>query len=121
MKQLEAFFDYTCPYCLKAHQNLMRILPGFPQIEVVWRPCESHPRPDRYGFHSDLCIQGMFFAADNGVDLLAYHERAYSLILKRRVNVENIDILAQSFSDLLDAEAFGTSPVPTIMVPPLPL
>jgi predicted DsbA family dithiol-disulfide isomerase len=56
--------------------------------------------------HSDLCIQGMFFAADNGIDLLSYHKRIYEIVLKHRVDVENIDILAASLSDLLDADAF---------------
>ena len=105
MNHLEVFFDYACPYCLMGHEDLIKLLRDRPQIEVVWRPCESHPRPERHGMHSDLCIQGMFFAADNGVELWAYHERAYALILKRQVNVENPDILAECFSDLLDAHA----------------
>ena len=105
MSKLEVFFDYACPYCLIGHNHLIDLLPDFPDLEVVWRPCESHPRPEKYGMHSDLCIQGMFFVVDNGVDLWTYHERAYSLILKRRMNVENIDILTECFSDLLDAKA----------------
>jgi len=106
MLKLEVFFDYACPYCYKGHQNLIELLPDFFQIEIIWRPCESHPRPDRYGMHSDLCIQGMFFAADQGVNLWEYHERMYDLILNRRVNVEDIDTLSENVADLLDAEAF---------------
>ncbi|MDR2044121.1 MAG: DsbA family protein [Clostridium sp.] len=106
MIRLEVFFDYACPYCLEGHQNLRDLLPDYPQIEVVWRPCEAHPRPERYGPHSDLCIQGMFCAAEQGADLWTYHERAYELILKRHVDVENIDVLAQCFFDLPDAGAF---------------
>ena len=104
MNQLEVFFDYTCPYCYEGHQNLIRILSDFPELEILWRPCEAHPRPERYGKHSDLCIQGMFFAMDEGANLWAYHERAYSLFLKRRVNVERIEPLAECFSDLLSAD-----------------
>ena len=103
---LEVFFDYACPYCLKGHSALLELLPDFPEIEVVWRPCESHPRPERYGVHSDLCIQGMFFAADAGADLPAYHERMYDLCLRRRVDVEDIDTLAANVGDILDADAF---------------
>jgi len=102
--RLEVFFDYACPYCWKGHQLLLELLPSYQQIEVIWRPCESHPRPERYGVHSDLLIQGMYYAAENGVGLLAYHERAYELIWKRRVNVENAVTLADSFSDMLDAD-----------------
>jgi len=104
--QLEVFFDYACPYCLRGHENLLALLPEHPDIEVVWRPCEAHPRPERYGPHSDLCIQGMFFAADQGLDLWAYHARMYGLCLRRWVNVEDVNTLAAHVGDLLDAEAF---------------
>jgi predicted DsbA family dithiol-disulfide isomerase len=102
MTQLEIFFDYACPYCWQGHQNLMDLLPGFPGIEVVWRPCESHPRPERYGPHSDLLIQGLLFAMDVGTDLQRYHERAYALALRRKVNAEDADALAAGFAGLLD-------------------
>ena len=106
MPQLEVFFDYACPYCLKGHQYLLELMPEFPHIEVVWRPCEAHPRPERYGPHSDLCIQGMFFADERGADLWAYHERMYDLALGRQVNIEDIGALAAHVADLLDANAF---------------
>lgn len=106
MPKLEVFFDYICPFCLRGHKHLMELLPDHPDIEIVWRPCESHPRPERYGPHSDLCIQGMFFAQENGIDLLAYHERMYDLAQKQRIDIEDIEILADSVADLLDAEAF---------------
>ncbi|MDR1464887.1 MAG: DsbA family protein [Oscillospiraceae bacterium] len=107
--KLEVFFDYACPYCLKGQDNLLELLPDFPETEVLWRPCESHPRPERYGQHSDLCIQGFFFAQENGADILAYHQRMYDLVLRQRVNVENIGNLAAHVDDLLDADAFRTA------------
>ena len=105
MTSLEVFFDYACPYCLSGHQILLELLPDFPHVSVVWRPCESHPRPERFGMHSDLLIQGMYFAADHGANLLAYHQRAYDLILKRRADVERADVVAAGFADLLDTDA----------------
>lgn len=105
-RELEVFFDYVCPFCLRGYHYLMELLPDFPDLEILWRPCESHPRPDRYGMHSDLCIQGMFFAQQQGVDLLAYHERMYDLMQRRQVDVENADVLADHVGDLLDVEAF---------------
>lgn len=106
MGQLDVFFDYACPYCLRAHGYLKELLPAYPQIEVRWHPCESHPRPERYGPHSDLCIQGCFFAAAHGVDVLAYHDRMYRAIWEDRVDVEDIDALSRCVSGLLDADAF---------------
>jgi len=46
----------------------------------------------------------MFFAAEHGIDLWIFHNRAYSLMLDTDVNVEDIDALAESLSDLLDAD-----------------
>jgi predicted DsbA family dithiol-disulfide isomerase len=107
MKQeLEVFFDYACPYCLRAHEYLTELMPQYPDVSIVWRPCEAHPRPDRYGPHSDLCIQGYFFALENGVDVLAYHARMYRAALKDRIDIENIDVLTDSVRDLVDADAF---------------
>lgn len=104
-RQLEVFFDYACPYCLRAHRYLLELLPQHPDLAVVWRPCEAHPRPDRYGPHSDLCIQGFFFAQAHGADLWAYHERMYKAALQDRIPIEHIDTLAESVRDLLDAAA----------------
>lgn len=106
MKKLEVFFDYACPYCGKAHARLVELLAGMPALEPVWRPCEAHPRPERYGPHSDLCIRGMFYARDNGLDLMAYHERMYRAALVDRIRIEDAEILAAYVWDLVDAKAF---------------
>lgn len=107
MQALEVFFDYACPYCLRGHGYLEAVLPGFPGVAVRWQPCEAHPRPDRYGPHSDLCIQGMFFAQAQGVDLWAYHRLVYDLIHRGHVDIESIDALTQALSPLLDADALA--------------
>ena len=106
MRKLEVFFDYICPYCLKGHNFLKELLPDYLDIEVVWRPCEAHPRPERYGFHSDLCIQGLFFAVDNGVDIWEYHDRIYRAALIDRVNIEDPEVIAGRVYGLLDHNAF---------------
>ena len=108
-RELHVFFDYICPYCLKAHEHLMELIPGYPDAAVVWHPCESHPRPDRYGPHSDLCIQGYFYAVDKGIDILEYHERMYQAAQKEHVNIEDIAALSEYVSDLVDADDFRLS------------
>lgn len=109
MHQLEVFFDYACPYCLKGHEYLKQLYQSYPQIGIVWCPCESHPRPERYGPHSDLAIRGMFFALDHGADIWAYHDRMFNAALKDRIDIENIDVLANSVTGLLDSDAFRKS------------
>ena len=103
---MEVFFDYTCPFCVTGHENLLALLPEFPDTEPLWRPCEAHPRPETHGPHSDLCIQGMFFAADQGADLWAYHERMYRLCRRGGIDIEDTDALAAHVGGLLDADAF---------------
>jgi predicted DsbA family dithiol-disulfide isomerase len=107
MPEMEVFFDYACPYCLRAHEILKELAPAYPQIKIVWRPCESHPRPERYGSHSDLCIRGMYFAREAGCNLWEYHYLIYRAVLKDRADVENIDMLAACVSGILDADAFA--------------
>ena len=106
MRKLEVFFDYACPFCLKGHEHLKELLARYPDIEVVWRPCEAHPRPERYGRHSDMCIQGLFYAMDNDVDLWGYHDHMYNAAVKERVNIEDPEVVAGHVHGLLDPIAF---------------
>jgi predicted DsbA family dithiol-disulfide isomerase len=106
MAKLEVFFDYTCPYCFRGHKYLTELLPSYPNIEVVWTPCEAHPRPENVAHHSDLCIQGMYYAAEHGADLAAYNDRLYAIAQNRQNNIEDIDLLADGVADILDADGF---------------
>ena len=87
------------------HRYLADLLPQYPDIEVVWRPCESHPRPEE-GKHSDLCIQGMFYALEQGIDCWDYHQRMYDSVFVERVDIENPAALARSVRKLTDPNAF---------------
>jgi len=105
MPKLEVFFDYACPYCLWGHEYLMELLPRYPLVEVEWRPCEAHPRPDRYGPHSDLLARGMYFAQERGANLMDYHHRMYRASLTDRVNIEDLRIVSGLMDDMLDSDA----------------
>jgi len=103
---MEVFFDYACPYCLKGHEFLLEAIRKHPDVAPDWRPCEAHPRPETHGPHTDLCVRGMFFARDHGVDLWAYHQCVYRLALIDRIDIEDADALAEGLAGLLDADAF---------------
>jgi predicted DsbA family dithiol-disulfide isomerase len=103
---LEVFFDYACPYCLQGHHNLSALIGDYPEIEILWRPCEAHPRPETYGRHSDLCARGYYFARDQGADLVEYHRRMYRAALTDRAAIEELPVLAQAAEGLFDADAF---------------
>jgi predicted DsbA family dithiol-disulfide isomerase len=92
--KLEVFFDYTCPYCLRGHENLMAVRKENPALEIEWRPCEAHPRPEDWPPHSDIAIRGMFFTRDNGGDLDAYHSAVYRTHFEEKRNVEDPAVIA---------------------------
>lgn len=98
--KLEVFFDYACPYCLTGLEILKKLIREHQDIEIVWQPCESHPRPERYGVHSDLAIQGLYYALEHGFDAWAYHNRIFKAIFEERLDVENADVLSECVKEL---------------------
>ncbi len=105
MQKLEVFFDYACPFCEKAHGYLVELKRSAPGLMIAWQPCEAHPRPERYGRHSDLCIRGMFFAQQHGADLWAYHERMYRAAIRDGADIEKVEVVARYAEDILDRDA----------------
>ena len=105
MKRLEVFFDYNCPYCLKGHEQLLKFVGGRPGLEIVWCPCEISVYKGQVSGGDDVSLRGMFFALDSGVDLWAYHQRAYDFIFKDRAYTGDADGFAKAMEGVLDAEA----------------
>lgn len=104
---LELFFDYACPYCYRGHQNLLALLPDHPDLHILWRPCESHPRPESYGPHSDLAIQGMYYLEEQGLDLMGYHLNVYQALFDQGLDISDIEVLARCAAGSgVDAGAF---------------
>ena len=107
MKQLEVYFDYLCPYCYRGHANLKELLKEFPEIEVIWKPCEAHPRPEVCRVYTDVANMGMFFVRDNGGDVVRYTEAVYAAGLDRGERVDDPDVLAPIAAESgVDPEAF---------------
>jgi len=102
MRKMEVFFDYSCPYCLTGHEYLVDLLPKYPDVEIIWKPCEAHPRPEEHGLHSDVCIQALFYALDNDVDVWEFHDRMYKAAVKDHVNIEDPGVIANLFTGLPD-------------------
>jgi len=102
MRKMEMFFDYACPYCLTGHEFLLEVLPKHPDVEVIWRPCEAHPRPEEYDRYSDLCVQGLLYAIEKNVDIMDFHIRMYLAACKDGVDIENPDALSKAFEGQLD-------------------
>ncbi|MDL2224896.1 thioredoxin domain-containing protein [Eubacteriales bacterium OttesenSCG-928-M02] len=108
MRALEIFFDYSCPFCLKGHTYLKELLAEGVGVDItlVWCPCEAHPRPEEHGRHSDLTMQGMYYALEKGVDIWAYHDAMYQAGVTNRADIEDVTVLADYVKDILDGEDY---------------
>ncbi len=104
-KKMEVFFDYSCPYCLKGHGYLEELHSNYPEIEFVWCPCEAHPHPEP-GPHTDLVLQGLFFALENEVDIWEFHRRMYQALAKDKIDRYDVNELARRVEDILDAKEY---------------
>lgn len=105
-KTLEAIFDYACPYCYRAHPYLKELKEEYPDMQILFCPCEAHPRPDRYGIHSNLCIMGMFYCMDHDIDVWQYHDLIYKAIFVDKINVEDINTLSGYVKEIADEQDF---------------
>lgn len=104
MHTLEVFYDYTCPFCLKGYELLKELIPNYPQVEAIWKPCELSPR--RGGSSSSLPIRGFYFALDKGTDLWAYNDLMYDIVHNTGIDITDIGELANAVSGLLNKEDF---------------
>ncbi|RHB39276.1 hypothetical protein DW886_23795 [Enterocloster aldenensis] len=95
MVKLELFFDYACPYCYRGHKTLLKLLEHYPQVELAWRPCEAHPRPEPSPVHSDKAIQGMYYIQEHKGDLWRYHALVYEAVFDKRLDISSLKVLVQ--------------------------
>ena len=79
----------------------------YPELQVLWQPCEAHPRPEEYSVHSDLAIQGMYFIRDSGGDLMKYHLLVFGGMFDRGENISDPERLsAYAAQCSVDPKAF---------------
>lgn len=104
---MDVYFDYACPYCLKGFAFLQELSGKYPGVELHFIPVEAHPRPEQHGLHTDLCAQGMYAAADMGMDLWDYHQRMYKAAINDGVNIESAEALSGALGEALDAKRFS--------------
>ncbi|MCD8294487.1 MAG: DsbA family protein, partial [Clostridia bacterium] len=93
-RQIEAFFDYACPYCDDGIRQFLDILSDYPDVEVVWRPCEAHPWPERTTMHSNLAIQAMYCLRDMGGDLVKFHIKVFDAWFGQRKRIDYVELLS---------------------------
>ena len=109
MRILEVFFDYACPYCYSAYPYFVKLLPQYKDIQVRWRPIEAHPRPEERARYSDLCAAGMYYAEDQGIDPISYHDAIFEAVHNQNVNIDDANALAAAVKGILDEQSFAAA------------
>lgn len=93
-KTVEAFFDYVCPYCYRGILELLDMLPDYPKVQIDWKPCEAHPRPELAPIHSDMAAQAMLCLQGQGGDLIRFHRLVFHAHFERRMRIDDLQVLA---------------------------
>jgi len=57
MSDIKVYFDYVCPYCLIAHENVRKFQAKYPAIGYDWKPWEICPETPTEGIVLDFsCV-----------------------------------------------------------------
>ena len=94
-------------------EYLSEVLPKYPNVEILWKPVEAHPRneePDHRPY-VDLIVQGCLYIQETGGDELAFTNRVYTAHFDENLNVEDISVLVKcaAESGVKDITAFETA------------
>jgi predicted DsbA family dithiol-disulfide isomerase len=106
MAKMQVFYDYECPYCKKGYEYLLEHIDNYPDIEIEWRPIESHPLPEDHPPHTNLACQSFYIAKELGADMAAFHKAMYHAVAIERQNVEKPDVLCGILKDIVDTKKF---------------
>jgi len=106
MAKMQFFYDYECPYCKRGYESLIEQIGDYPDIEIEWRPIESHPLPEDHPPHTYLACQSYYAAKELGANMPAFHAAMYQAVSIERQNVDDIDVLCNIVKGIVDVEKF---------------
>jgi len=106
MAKMQFFYDYMCPYCKTGYDYLKGQIVNHPEIEVDWRPIESHPEPEDYSPHTNLVCQSYYIARELCADMDDFHDAMFRAILVDGQDVEKPEVLCDVLKDIVDATKF---------------
>ena len=104
--KIQFFYDYECPFCKNAYDDLMDLLPSHPNSEIDWRPVEAHPRPEKSWLHTDLCIEAFYTAVELGAEMDAFNRALFQAVIAEGKNVEKKEVIAEILKKIVDSGKF---------------
>jgi predicted DsbA family dithiol-disulfide isomerase len=99
---MQVFFDYECPFCKKGYEYLVSLIGDHPEIDIEWRPIESHPLPEDHPPHTYLAVQAYYAAKELDADMPAFFAALFQAAAIERQDVEKIDVLCNVVKNIVD-------------------
>jgi predicted DsbA family dithiol-disulfide isomerase len=78
------------------------------EIEIEWRPVESHPLPEDHPPHTYLACQSYYAAKELGADMPKFHAAMFQATAIERQNVEMPEVLCDILKGIVDSGKFRT-------------
>lgn len=107
MKRVEMYFDYECPFCLRAFEHILALKPEFPGMEIDLFPLVLRQEPG-YTFQSRSApaSQLFYYLKENGTEeeQLRFTKRIYDLVHREKADINDPKILAENLSEFIPAE-----------------
>ena len=104
MAVMQIFYDYECPFCKRGYEYFVKQITDYPDIEIEWRPSESHPLPEDHPPHTYLALQCYYIAKELGADMPAFHAAMFQAIAIERQNVEDPEVLCKILNGIIDTD-----------------
>jgi predicted DsbA family dithiol-disulfide isomerase len=106
MREMQFFYDYECPYCKIGYEYLLEQIDSHSDIQIEWRPIESHPLPEDHPPHTYLACQSYYIAKELGADMSVFHKVMFQAVSIERKSVDNPDVLCDVLKDIVDVKKF---------------
>ena len=94
-KTVKVYFDFLCPYCYQGIQDLISLLPEYPDIHVDWYPCEAHPRPERMSVYSDIACEAFLYLKGHRGDLIPFIQNVYKAVFEDNLRIDDKELLVK--------------------------
>jgi predicted DsbA family dithiol-disulfide isomerase len=128
MPDIKVYFDYVCPYCLIAHENVRKFQAKFPAIGYDWKPWEICPETPTEGIvldfgcvsptlaklaeeagfqihppsiqpNSHMALMSLFYAKENG-RLEQYNSAVFKALWEGSKNIGELETISRIMGEI---------------------
>lgn len=107
MQRIEMYFDYECPFCLRAFEHILALQKEFPDLEIDLHPLVLRQEPG-YTFRSRsaLASQLFYYLKETATqeEQLNFTWQVYTLVHREGADIDDPEILAEKLSAFIPAD-----------------